>query len=44
MKTVFKCKAMLVSRAVPYAQIAEPNAIWIHTDQTETEKFPSVCI
>src|SRR5882724_7566036 len=34
----------LVSRAVPYAQVTEPNTILIHTDQMEIEKFPSIYI
>src|SRR6266480_292936 len=33
-----------VGRAVSYAQVAEPNAIYIYTDQSELEKFPPVCV
>src|SRR6266480_7445662 len=33
-----------VGRAVSYAQVAEPNTIYIHTDQLELEKFPPVCV
>src|SRR5437016_2112669 len=34
----------LVGRAVSYAQVAEPNTIWIYTDQMEIEKLPSAYI
>src|SRR5947208_14566004 len=38
------CDVEFVGRAVSYAQVAEPNAIYIHTDQPELEKFPPVCV
>src|SRR5439155_11828725 len=34
----------IVGRAMSYAQVAESNAIYIHTDQSELEKFPPVCV
>src|SRR5438067_11710772 len=33
-----------VGRAVSNTQVAEPNAIYIHTDQSELEKFLPVCV
>src|SRR5438552_4865368 len=38
------CDVKFVGGAVSYAQVAEPNAICVHTDQSELEKFPPVCI
>src|SRR6266480_1555309 len=36
------CDVKIVGRAVSDAQVAEPNAICIHTDQSELDKFPPV--
>src|SRR5438034_2545393 len=38
------CDVKIIRRTVPNAQVAEPNAICIQTDQSKLEKFPPVCV